>query len=419
MKRLFGYSKGIILPGTLRDAGIQFVGNAGASLLGIVFTIVVARNLGPENWGIIASAIAFIGIVSSVFDLGLTSTLFRYISKYWKIEPRKAKSKVNQIFTLRFIVASLALLIFTIFSINISRIFLKSENWILAAAVGVGVFGGLLLDFQITIFQSRREWVKSASFLIFWNLIRVVAIVAILSFGSLSVLSTLLIFSFSAVVSFLFSFTLHPSHLVSVAFKDVKKMAGFSGWMGINRIVSSIFGRVDTLLLLQIAGSYQTGIFAAAKQLAMGVPLFVGSFATVLAPKLASYEDKNLKEFLKKSIYLTLFLSAGIMVGIFASPLVISFFGEKYSQSLLVLQLLLASYIPFSLATPFTNYLIYSLGKPKLITFVSVFQVLITIVGNIYLIPVIGVFSPVIILFVSNFLLLAATAGGTVYYLRK
>jgi len=256
-----------------------------------------------------------------------------------------------------------------------------------------------LLDFQIAYYQAKLNFKLAAIFIALTNLIRLVGILGLIYFNILYLFSLLLIYFGSSLVVFLVAWAINPIFLkVSNNWhKTLPEIFAFSGWMGINRVISVVNSRIDVLLLLQLGSSVEVGIFAAAKQLASGVPLIFGSFATVLAPKFGSYEGNNLKNFFNKSLLASVVLGAGLLMAVFVCEPIISLFGDKYNKSVPVLQWLFIGLIPFALSTPSVNFLIYSAHKPKIIAFLTLFQLPFVILGNIYLISKLGVLGPVII----------------------
>jgi O-antigen/teichoic acid export membrane protein len=58
----------------LRWSGVSVLGRKGAR---IVFTILLARLVGPEAFGIVAEAVVYIGIFGLLLDEGLSSALIQ------------------------------------------------------------------------------------------------------------------------------------------------------------------------------------------------------------------------------------------------------------------------------------------------------------------------------------------------------
>ena len=101
-----------------------------------------------------------------------------------------------------------------------------------------------------------------------------------------------------------------------------KQLLAFSGWIGVNSIVSSISGRLDIAMLASLAGASATGLYSIPARLASFIVLLSGSFSAVLAPRLAGFLDKNKeKAYIIKSTYALIPVAAGIIIWIiFAKP---------------------------------------------------------------------------------------------------
>lgn len=406
----------------IKDTSIIFVGNAFAAILGILFTIIAARLLGPEGWGIVAAVISFITIMAALGDLGLTSSLFRFASKKWNEGNQSQAQKVFQaLFTLRLITATLFLLVLIILSPWIAPLIFKLQEPLIVILGAGGLLGSLLIDFQIASLEAQRSWRKAAIFIAWTNLFRVILLLLLSAIQNLTIINTLIVFSISPIIAFLSTLLSQKVSLggINEWQKTISTFIPFSSWMGINRVISAVNSRLDTILLLQLATPLETGIFAAARQLAHGIPIALGSFATVLAPRFATEEGDKLRNSFKTAMLLSLFMSIALVVGvIFAGP-IISLFGNRYISSIPVLQLFFIALIPFALSTAPVNLLIYSFHRPQIIAILSVLQLPIVILGNLYLIPKLGVLGPAVVFGFVNFLTLTVTALSAWYYLRK
>lgn len=406
----------------IKDTSVIFTGNAVSLAFGTVFTILAARFLGPENWGIVAAVIGFVGILVAFGDLGLSSGLFRFVSRL-RSQGKKATARrmQNVIFSLRLVSGLILAAALVLFAPWVSRIVFKVDEPLLAIFGALGLFGSLLIDFQITSFQAKLRWHTAATFITLSNIIRVIFFLALALLSKLTIVSVVVAFFASPLLAFLLSlYWEKPELKLGKRWQEVfREVAGFSSWMGINRVVGATTSRLNTLLLLQLATSFETGIFAAANQLANSIPIFIGSFATVIAPRFASYEGENLKKFFTKAIFLSVIISVGIAFGILLARPVISLFGAQYEASIAVFRGLLLALIPFALATPAVNVLIYSFHKPKVIALLSLVQLPLVFLGNIYLIPRLGVLGPVWVIGAWNLSTLVVAYSFSWYYMTR
>ncbi len=404
MGDVFGQIREIIGAKLTKDTTVVLFGNLISSTLAVVFTILAARFLGPENWGIIAAIGSLITILVAVSDLGLSSALFRFVSKKWvQGERQEALNVTRTVWTLRFISVLFFTSILLFFSDRLTQVLLKTENPIFIILIALGLVGALFIDFQIAESEARQEWRKAAVFISLTNILRVAALF-IIGLGNINLINVAFAFTSAPVAAYIIS--LFWQH-IPVGFapnwqKIVKEVIPFSGFMGANKIVSSFNSRVDVLILIQLAGAYEAGIYGAANRLAIGVPLILASFATVLAPRFSSLTARELPQFFKRSLGLSTIITVGLIIGIFIAPFIVSLFGPAYSQSGLVLQLLFLSFVPASISVPAVNFVIYGMRKPQIITYISLVQLPLIVLLNFWLIPQLGVIAPAIALTFAN-----------------
>ncbi len=402
----------LVVSRTAKDTSILFIGNGASAILGIIFTILAARFLGPGAWGIVAGVTSLIVILASIADLGLGSSIFRFLSKEWV----KDKNSTQEIYkTIVFLRAASAILL-SLFLILISRWFapliFQSTNSLLVVFTAIGVLGVLLVDLQIVTFQAKQNWGKAALFIAMTNILRLAFLLGLVLTGTVNLLTVLSAFVLSMLATWVISLVWQrvPLGIPNNWFVLSKKVFSFSKWMAGNQAVSAVNSRIDVLLLLNIVGSVNAGIYGAASRIALGFPLIVGSFATVLASRFASISQKHeLFAFFKKSIGLSVLLASSLILGVLAAPVITLFLGKAYESSTQVLQWLLISFIPFTLSTPAVNILIYRFNKPYIITILSFVSLPIIVFGNIFLIPAIGILAPAFILAFTNTLTLAVT----------
>lgn len=405
MNDLFNQVKDLVLSRTAKDTSVVFIGNAASFLFGIVFTILAARQIEPEGWGIFSAIVGFVGIIVAIGELGLTSGLFRFVSNLWHRGKKEEAQKVlSAIFTMRLISAVFLSGLVIIFSKLVAERIFKIQSLELAifAALGISLF--LLNDFQITIFQSKGNWKIASVFSFLNNLFRLIFILIYSRVGNFSLFILSAIFFLTPVFTFVLSlFFERPKISLDADFKKLfKKISKFSFWMGANRTAGAVSSRVDALLLLQLATATQAGIVGIARQLSNAVLILLASFATVVAPRFATYKGAHLKSYFKKTFLLSALIALAILVGIFFVDPVISLLGPKYLASSSVFKGLLLTLIPFALFTPSTNALIYSFNKPQIVAITSIVQLPLIILGNIYAIPKWGIFGPVAVLAVWN-----------------
>lgn len=415
--------RGLILSKTAKDSSVVFLGNAVSSIFGIIFTVLAARFLGPAGWGIVAGVGNLIPIIVAFADFGLGATVFQYTAGKWGTkEEDKARRVYGTALAIRIITTAVVSIFLVLFASWFTKFIFGSQDQMLIFLTALGFLGVALLDFQIFSIESRQNWTVAAVFISLTNVFRVGLLLFLIWVGQANILNILVSFSVSALLVFLLStiFLFNTPGLYSGWQEFIKKFSSFSLWMGGNKIVSVLGSRVDILIIIQLLGAYEAGIYGAANRLAMGVPLILGSFATVLAARFASSKEKHeVVNFFKKSIGLSFFIVVGLVVGVFLTPFIISLFGPEYVRSKEVLQWLFVAMVPFALSVPSVNILIYYFKKPSIITYLSFFQLVIMISISYLYIPSLGIFAPVLALGLSNTLVLIVTYAFSLKYLSK
>lgn len=414
-------AKVLLFSKTAKSASVVLLGNIASSILGIIFTVFAARILGPESWGLVAAVGSLMTIMVAFGDLGIGANFFQFASGRWASGRKDVVKFYKTSFFLKIVTAILGLLLAIVISPLLSRVIFSSNDTFLVLVSGLGAFGILLLEFQVFAIQSKRLWGKAAFLSSLTNILRLGLLVVLTSYGWLNLVNVLVVFAGSSLLAFLVSLLwLWEVPIPALGWtKLLRSSFGFSGWMSVNKIVSTLNSRIDVLLLVSLVGAYEAGIYGAAARLGIGVPLVMGSLATVFAANYASLTGKNLIDYFKKSVIFSFLVAVGLVLGIILVPLVVSFLGDKYQQSAAVLQGLFVAFVPFVLATPAVNLLIYHFKKPVIIALLSIVQLPLTLSINYLYISSLGVFAPVVALALANTTTLIASYFFVFRLLRR
>ena len=156
-----------------------------------------------------------------------------------------------------------------------------------------------------------------------------------------------------------------------------------------------------------MAGALATGFYSIPSRLATFLVVLSSSFSSVLAPRLASFGDKDLERvYILKSTLALIPITVGVIVWILmAEPFILLLFGAKYLPSVPVFQALAASMIPFLFTVPSVTAIIYAMKKTVYIGAFSFFQLAAIFLLNFYFIPKYGPIGPTITFGITNTIL--------------
>lgn len=401
--------KDLLLSKTVKDTGVLFIGNLSSAFWGFLFTIIVARGLSVHDFGIFSATLNFVIILSSLADLGISSGAVNFVAdNLAKGNEEKANEYIKASFIIRFLVVlAISIIVFVLAPI-ISIKFLATTDpkvavW--ASIIPVFLFPDLFFQY---IMQAKREFLKSTIYDNAFYIARLVFAFVFFLTGALTMDRAFMAFGAGFVVTLILTFVFIKTKFVYSKPKkaEYKELLRFSGWIGVNRLISSVSGRLDIQMLASMAGATATGLYSIPSRLASFIIVLSGSFSSVLATRLASFNDSNKeKEYMIKSLFALIPITFGIVIWIiFAKPFVL-IFGSKYLSSVAVFQALALSQIPFLFTVPPVTAIIYAMKKTKYIGVLSFYQLGAIFLLNLYLIPRFGSFGPTITFAITNTLL--------------
>lgn len=407
MKKKLLVLKNLALTKTAKDTYILFSGNILSAFLGFVFTLIVARALSVSDFGIFSAANNLVIIIASVTDVGISSAVINFASKYYhEGKTKKANEYVKAAYLTRFFTVLGISLLVLLFAPYVAKVFLATNDsqvavWV--AILSIGIFSWTFFPY---VLQTRRKFFKSAIADVSIGIVRVVIVFAMFLAGLLTVTSTLAAFTISALIA-----TVTAFYLVGVNFlkskprKQIyKNLFLFSGWLGVNKVVSSISGRLDVQMLASLAGATATGLYSIPSRLALFVVVLSGSLTSVYSTRFASFSSKDKeKAYLIKTTLSLIPIVLGILLWIMlARPFMLILFGQKYASSVGVFRALTFSMIPFIITVPSATAIIYALKKPIFIGTFAIFQLVATFALNLLFIPKFQSYGPTITFFIVH-----------------
>ena len=413
MQRYLDRGKQILFSSTAKDTYILFVGNMISSVLGFLFVFFVAKYISRDDFGIFSAALNLVVILTSISDLGITSGLINFISK--------ADSENDEATSLKFQKAGLVIkisvvlilsLVVVLFAPFISKTLLASSDPLISIWVAIISFALFVPMYFPYVLQAKKNFWQSMVVDNIYYLFRLIGLAPFIFFWGLTLSGAFSTALFGFVASLILSFVfLKFNFLKSKPSKDVySSLIKFSGWVGLNRIISAVSGRLDLQMLAVLSTAYITAGYSMVSRIASIAIIFTSSYSAVLAPRFSSIGDKEKeKKYLIKStlgavpIALITILSF-VVIGPF-----IKYFFPDYVDVIVVYKYLIIALVPFIFTAPSVTAIIYAMNKPKYIGLYSFPQLAIVFGFNYLLIPLYGYMGPVYTLAISNTVLAVYT----------
>ncbi len=407
MKKYIETARNLAFSATAKDTFILFSGNILAAFWGFVFILIVARALSVYDFGVFSAALNLVVILSSLADIGISTGSVNFVSEHLaRGEHEKANEYVKASFVIRFVILLAICGAIAVFAPFVSKTFLATRDPVIAiwsAVIPIFLFPDAFFPF---ILQAKKKFFQSTLIDNVFYLVRLLFALSFYLIGGLTMSKAFWAFGAGFLIeAILVIIFVKIDFLRSKPKKEeYKKLMGFSGWMGISGITSSISGRLDIQMLASMIGAMATGLYSIPSRLASFISVLSGSFSSVLAPRLAGFGNKESeKTYIKKSLLAIFPIVAGIIVWIIiAKPFILLLFGSKYLEAVPIFQMLAAVQIPALFANPANSAIIYAMKKTVYIGSFSTFQLIAILALNFVLIPKFGVYGPIITIGITN-----------------
>lgn len=365
------------------------------------------RYLGPYRSGQFQFVLSYATLFGVVIDFGIQQYIIKKISE----EPGRAKHYFHNFWAVE------SLLIIVVYGAMIAVATLNGYEPIVKQAImvaGLGVaLNGLMYPF-LSVMSAFTD-LKKVAFLNFLNsAINVTVIFATIAVGgSIVMLVTQQVIY--AVVALLFYYRFVQKHigspdllkgLAGLDFGLAKRILVAAGPFALLVGFSTIYNRIDVVLITKILDYTQTGLYTAAYKFFDLIAFFPAVVSHALYPVFTSLmsggRKEQVRELLEKYMRLMVALALPMAVGgmLLAKPIIVLLAGEQFAEAAPVLAILV-----WAPALLFMYIVVNSIVVSQLTKFATIItgaNVIINVVGNLILLPRIGIVGAAIMTLVSE-----------------
>lgn len=393
---------------------------------GLVVSAVIARGIGPTNFGHYSYAIWLSGIFLIIANNGLTSTTLRFISEMLGNGRAEIARKVHGWLLRRQHIGFLVALCGFLLTLPLSL----PPDWSMSIVVFLGVIIVSLAAktyyiFEISAAKGYGHFIVEATSTTVMSALNLV-VVLILSYLHASVVAYLVLFAIANVGYYSVARGMLKARGIVASTQPLNselasRVQNHLGWT-ILLAAAGAFGNkaAETYLLSRFVGPAEVGYFAIAAALTRGgVELLAAGLNSVLMPLMAhgfgQGGSARVHAILSDSVRLFAFgglLLAG--VGYFwAEPAVMLIYGSKYQSAIIVFQVMILV-AGLTLSQSAFGALLSTTDNQKIRAGVSLGSVVISVLSAILLVPKFGLTGAVISHAASSCLIFVATSVGIV-----
>lgn len=372
----------------LKNVSAAFFGDIFVKFSGMAAAIILARYLGPEDYGKYSLVISFAFIFVVFSDFGLNDLIIRDVAKDHASAPqyfissligKTILSCLSMVFLILFVHLmgySEEIILYTIvFSVSIlfialtnsvSSIFKAVERMEFVLLIAIVSSTALLVSI-ITIVYFKESLFKIILF-------RVLALFLGLIIGYIILTKKFVKFEFSIDLPFI-------KRLLANAFPFLT-----------NGIIHVLYLNTDIILLSKIKGGLHVGWYtAAANDLFFGLFIIPAAISTITYPIFSRQYREDIDKLGNScnfTIKILTILGVPISVGTFilAPQIIHSIFGSQYENSIPVLRIF-AIAISFAFVRDPLGFGLAAIGKVKILMWLNIFFLALNIILNLILIP--------------------------------
>jgi len=352
-----------------KGAGIGFAGAFVSMVFGYLSRIIIARLLGPGDYGLITLGVAGMSIAATLSLLGLPTGIQRFVSLYkGKGDEGRIKGTIFGAFKISFPVSIfLAILIFCGADWISVHVFHEANLTpilrIFAIAIPFSVLAQNLVSCTIG-FQDIRYKVYVND--IFQNTFKLVAIVTLLLLG-FGVLGAawgwvLAIIGMPFLALYFLEKKLFPVFRSKIkAIQVEKELFSFSWPLIFVSAAGLVIGWTDTLMLGYFSTASDVGIYNVALPTAMLLMNITVAFSMIFLPVATELYGQNRIDDLRNAYravtkwVFTLTLPIFLLMALFSESIILIIFGAEYVSGALVLSILTTGFFIDAATGPVGN----------------------------------------------------------------
>lgn len=359
--------------------------------MGLFVGVWITRYLGPEQFGLLSFATAFIGLFGAIAALGLQFIVVRDIVR----NPDCARETLGTAALMQLIGGLLSYLL-----ILVAIAYLRPDDAIVRTIVAI--LGSMMLlrtsDISVFWFESQVQlkytvWVQNSVFLVF----AAIKVMLILQQAPLiAFVWATLVEAVVAAIILLGAMSQRGPSLAKlrVSAKRAKSLLKDCWPLIFSSIAVSIYAKIDQIMLGEMIGDKAVGIYSAATRISevwyFVIPIVLASIFPALINLNAKKSDLLLRRW--SQLYALMFwlsVAVALVLSLLAGSIVNLLFGEAYSGSAIVLVIHAWAGINVAVGSVWSNWILLE-NKLQIGLYGQLAGAIINVGLNLWLIPVYG-----------------------------
>lgn len=341
----------IVARGMIKNTFYNIFSSIIGRLGGLIFTVLLARMLLPELFGIYSLVLGVVLLMLGFIDQAVNSAIIKYVSEAFnKHQNAKARAYFRFWFNFKLIAAGSLAILLLVFAKPISIYIFNKPLLKLPLQVGA-IY--LFISAILTSFIALAYSIKKVRYVLLQELILQTSKVLLVAFfiillKSTSVSLVFLALLFSSMISIIFLFNFikkrySPLIVGKVVAIDKRKLLKFFFFLAVIGVTSSIFVHVDTILLgILVPATEFIAFYQVALTIVQSATVLITFSSNVFLPFFTQLKGKALKKEFQRIFKYAFIVSVPAAFGLIfiAQPFIKLIFGQEYMSAVLPLSML-------------------------------------------------------------------------------
>jgi O-antigen/teichoic acid export membrane protein len=370
---------------------------------GVIIGVWIARYLGPEQFGLLNFALAFVGLFASISTLGLQEIIVRDLIN-------RPKEDIGEILGTGFFMRLLGGLFSFVIAILLIH-YLRPDD--ILSRIIISILGFTLIFKSTEVvkywFESKVEskyvvWIENGIFLgaTIFKIIAIVLKASILIFIMIAFVESLIV---AILLMYLYQRNSENIKKWSISRSRLTYFFRDAWPLFLSGLAISLYMKIDQIMLGQMMDNKTVGIYSAAVRISeiwyfIPVTIVASVFPSVLNSKKNNNQlyIKSLQRLYDIMVWISLIIA--FLVSIFGDKLISLIFGNQYSEASDVLKIHIWAGINVAIGTVWGKWILIE-NKQKIALYGYVLGALINIILNFFLIDPYGAYGAAFATFIS------------------
>ena len=358
------------------QALMVYLSRMGSAGLGFLISIVVARLLGPAEFGLFSQFLVIVILVSSIAGDALIPAVIREYAQSLNAKTLLARDVLASALAFRLALGvPLAAMAWPLGEFVAVAIY-ADHDYVMPVRLGLLTAVGMALwSFVLTCFQASESFRLYALLTPLVNILRLGSIAAIVLLDRFALGNIFSLHLASVILAIAVGFWILRARLSGgrPSAEQMAKQFHFGKWTGSAMIFLLLQAHLAVPVVAALSGKSAAGTYAAGATLLIFIDHLSTALITVQLPAVNRLQGRAaFAAYLKRSTRLCVLVALGLSVIAFmAEPLVLLVYGAAFAGTVKVFHILLWGYLATLVTLPATLFLL-GMNQPRLYTLLAI-----------------------------------------------